>query len=248
MVQEGKHPMVPVTGHLRDTESILQCRIVYNEYGGYCVPLSSHHRPATQTILSGEVWEPDTINYIAKNCGSGDIIHAGTYFGDFIPALSQACAPDAKLWAFEPNRENYRCAVITILLNDLGNVQIANAGLGAQKTSTPMRIADTTGKALGGASHFTAESIHRSKEQFMTVDMVTIDESVPTDRHISILQLDVEEYEQQALCGAVKTIERCKPILILETLPPKEWLSEHILNRGYQIIGKVHANTILAAE
>ena len=249
MIQEGEHTITPVNGRLKATdEATLRCCIAYNEYGGYCVPLASRHRPATQAILSGEVWEPATINYIVRSCGSGDIIHAGTYFGDFIPALSRACASGAKLWAFEPNRENYRCAVITIQINNLGNIQLVNAGLGAQKTSIPMRVMDPTGKALGGASCFNAENSYDSRNQFATAHIVTVDESVPTDRHVSVLQLDVEDYEQQALNGAIKTIQRCKPILILETLPPEEWLSEHILNLGYQAIGKVHANTILAAK
>jgi FkbM family methyltransferase len=250
MFQEDKQPMISrVNERLRDAKSILQCCISYNEYGGYCVPLSSHHRPATQKILSGEVWEPETINYIIENCGSGDIIHAGTYFGDFIPALSRACASDAKLWAFEPNRENYRCAVMTTLINDLGNVKITNAGLGSKKGSTPMIVADNNGRALGGASHLTAEDANNNKEQqFETADIVTIDGSVPANRRISILQLDVEGYEQQALSGAIKMIGRCKPILILETLPPENWLSEHILKTGYQIVGNVHANTILTVK
>jgi len=247
IAQEDKQKATPtIIELLRETESTtLQCCISYNEHGGYCVPLSSRHRPATQKILSKEVWEPQTINYITNHCGSGDIIHAGTYFGDFIPALSHACAPDAKVWAFEPNRENYRCAVITTLINGLGNVQIANAGLGSQKGSAPMRIADNRGKSLGGASRFTNENYHNCKEQFITVDIVTIDEVVPANRRVSILQLDVEGHEQEALAGAIKTIRRCQPILILESLPHhQEWLSRYLFKMGYRATGEVHANTI----
>lgn len=35
-------------------------------------------------ILSGKVWEPDTIEFILDHSHGGDIIHAGTYFDDFI--------------------------------------------------------------------------------------------------------------------------------------------------------------------
>ena len=68
---------------------VLKCKISYNKYGGYCVPLSSHYRPAAKTVLSKKVYEPDTIEYMLKNCKSGDVVHAGTYFGDFLPALSK---------------------------------------------------------------------------------------------------------------------------------------------------------------
>ncbi len=81
----------------------LKCKVSYNKYGGYCVPLSSCHRPAALKILSNDVYEPKTIEYILSNCNNGDVIHAGTYFGDFLPALAKGLASDAKIWAFEPN-------------------------------------------------------------------------------------------------------------------------------------------------
>lgn len=245
------HPEVsqrhsPLVSRYRgNAESVLQCCISYNKYGGYCVPLSSIHRPATQKILSGEVWEPETLQFMSRHCGTGDLIHAGTYFGDFIPALSRACAPNAKVWAFEPNPENYRCALITTTLNNLHNVEITNAGLGSQEGSMPMLVADQTGRALGGASQL-IESDSYVEEQIVRVKILKIDDVIPADRNISIIQLDVEGFEQPALAGAIATIKRCKPVLILENLPNEDWLSANILQLGYKVMGKVHANTILS--
>jgi len=75
--------------------SCLKCHVSYNKYGGYCVPDSSRHRPAAKMVLANDVYEPKTIEFMRRECGSGDIIHAGTYFGDFLPALSSTCATDA---------------------------------------------------------------------------------------------------------------------------------------------------------
>ncbi len=236
-----------VTRYSGNAESVLQCSISYNEHGGYCVPLSSIHRPATQNILSGKVWEPDTIEFMAKHCGTGDLIHAGTYFGDFIPVLSRACALNSKVWAFEPNPESYRCALITIALNNLNNVEITNAGLGSQEGSKSMLIADETGKALGGASTIIEADI-KVKKPIVMVKILKIDDVIPTDRKISIIQLDVEGFEQPALAGAIATIKRCKPILILETLPNEDWLSTNILQLGYKVMGKISDNTILTVS
>lgn len=84
--------------------------ISHNEYGKYCVPKSSSIRPAARKILSGEVYEPETIEFMRVNCGDGDVVHAGAYFGDFLPALSAGMSAGGKVWAFEPNFENYYCA------------------------------------------------------------------------------------------------------------------------------------------
>jgi hypothetical protein len=66
------------------------------------------------------------------------------------------------------------------------------------------------------------------------------------ERHVSIIQLDVEGFEQPALMGAMETIKRCKPILILENCPEPDWLAENILSLGYRISGNLHKNTVFA--
>ncbi len=225
--------------------STLSCCISYNQYGGYCVPVSSQHRPAAQRILSGEVWEPETVKYLISNCQQGDIVHAGAYFGDFLPALSSNCPSDTRIWAFEPNRENYRCAQITTRINDLKNVELLNAGLGEHKTSLLMLTKDTLGRSLGGASSVCDAAVDRPSEQVEVVDIVSADEIVPAHRNVSIVQLDVEGYEQQALSGALKTIGRCRPLLVLESLPDRSWFSENILSLGYEAVENVDGNTIL---
>jgi hypothetical protein len=75
------------TSYQGDNVSVLQCCVSYNKYGGYCLPLSSLHRPAAQKILSEDVWEPDTIEFMRMNSMGDDIVHAGTYYGDFIPIM-----------------------------------------------------------------------------------------------------------------------------------------------------------------
>lgn len=230
-----------------DDSLVLRCYVSYNKFGGYCIPQSSHHRPAAQKILAGGIWEPDTIDFITRHAGNGDIVHAGTYFGDFIPALSRTCIESAKLWAFEPNPENYRCALITIAINHLNNVDIKKAGLGAQTGSLSMEITDEKGIGLGGASRL-IEGQRNNRRQFTNVDILRLDDILPPERRITILQLDVEGFEQQALTGSMETIKRCKPIIILENLPESSWLAENILCMGYQVSGKLHENTILSVE
>ncbi|WP_423816407.1 FkbM family methyltransferase [Salinibacter ruber] len=62
---------------------------------------------------------------------------------------------------------------------------------------------------------------------------------------ISILQLDVESTERQALEGGLKTIRRWKPILILENLRANDWMRVHIFSLEYERAGRVHSNKIL---
>jgi len=230
-----------------DDESVLQSCIAYNIHGGYCVPQSSIQRPAAQKILTGQVWEPDTIEFMCSSSKDGDIVHAGTYFGDFIPAIAKSRINGACVWAFEPNPENFRCASITIKLNDLQNVSIQNAGLGDKASEMSMKVADQKGVSLGGASQL-VDSSDVQQGKVVVVNIVTIDDIVPSDRNVAIIQLDVEGFERQALTGAMQTIERTKPVLILENLPEQQWLEDNILKQGYRIAGRLHDNTYLVPE
>jgi FkbM family methyltransferase len=218
--------------------------IASNKFGRYCVPKSSIARPAAKTILAGEVWEKDTIRFIARNCGAGDVVHAGTFFGDFLPGLSRALHPDARLWAFEPSRENFLCAQQTIALNELANVNLTHAGLGARQGSGTLCISED-GKATGGSSRFVAQETRG--EGYETAPIVALDDVIPPSRNVTALQLDVEEYEQEALEGALGLLKRCRPLLILETLPRSpDWHEHNVLSLGYREMGEVHHNRVLA--
>ena len=118
--------------------------------------------------------------------------------------------------------------------------------MGNKKSVSKMLIETEKGVSLGGASQIVDENKKGGKT--IEVNINKIDEIIPKDRHISILQLDVEGYEKEALSGAIETIKRCKPILILEDnnkIIDTEWFKERILNIGYQEKGKIHANTLL---
>ena len=136
---------------------------------------------------------------------------------------------------------------MTLLLNRITNVNLQNAGLGEESnTNMTFQTHDEDGTPLGGSSFFTENSSGENSED---IAIVAIDDIVPEDRHISILQLDVEGFEEVALKGAMKTIARCKPILILEIIPDSTLLTdtffqESIIGLGYKKQGHVHGNVI----
>jgi FkbM family methyltransferase len=225
----------------------LDCKIASNRLGTYCVPASSADRPAARAVLRGKVYERETLAFMAANCGDKDIVHAGTFFGDFLPALSTALAPHARVWAFEPNSESFRCAEITLLLNRINNVDMRNAGLGAASAPSYVLTANFLGRVLGGTSRIVSQV--RDGAVAEPVEIVAIDDVVPPHREVGILQLDIEGYEQHALTGAFGTMRRCRPILILEQQPRHsfldgEWFEDNILSMGYELAQTMHLNRV----
>lgn len=215
-----------------------------NQYGIYALPEGVEGRPACQAVLSGEVYEPETIAFMRAHCGTGDVIHAGAFFGDFIPALSAALAPGARLWAFEPNPGNFDAARRTVELNKLKNVELTNAALSNTEGELLFRTRKKNGLPLGGLSRHVTEpgaGIEPVKAQML-------DYFVPRDRPISILQLDVEGHEKPALRGAYHLINRWRPILILEYFRNAKWLNRTFPGLGYTDAGKLHGNRVFVPD
>jgi FkbM family methyltransferase len=68
-----------------------------------------------------------------------------------------------------------------------------------------------------------------------TVQAITID-GLGLER-LDLLKIDVEGMEAEALQGAAETIERCKPILFVETVKSdKEVITAALRNEGYRVL------------
>lgn len=195
--------------------------------------------------MRGEVWELETINFMRQHLGDRDVVHAGMYFGDFLPGLASALASGRTIYGFEPHPENYACAQWTAVLNALINVRLCNAGLGAERKQTFMRTASNEGTALGGASHVVDDwtAVSGNDEGISPIELVTVDDEVPVTADVGIIQLDVEGYEASALLGSLETIRRCRPIIIVETVPTA-FVYEYLVPLGYVYAYAVSGNAV----
>lgn len=209
-----------------------------NEHGRYCIPRSSIHCASARKVLDGEVWERGTLEFIAANCGDGDVVTAGLYFGDFLPALSKSVATGAVVWGFEPGSENFRCATETARLNGLTSPQLFNAALGKDVGRALLRIREGAAP-LGGTCRIEPDSLVEECEE---VAVTTIDATVPEGRRVSIIHIDAEGSEHLAIAGGWRTIRRNWPVLIIECNQPLRVL--RALLPHYDLKTVINANMV----
>lgn len=174
-----------------------------NKYGSYFVPDGTEYTYTASKIIAGGIHEPETIEFIRSNARDEAIIHAGAGFGDFLPAFK-----DLKwVYTFEPNPSNLEAVHATISANDLKNISVLPCALGAYEGMIDLQTVDDLGRMMGVRSEIgTGE----------TVLVTTLDKVIPEDVPISIIHLDLEGYEFEALNGARKIIDKWHPIVILE--------------------------------
>lgn len=218
-----------------------------NRYGAYAIPSEAMHRRPVRIVARGGVYEPRTIGFLRNRCGDRDVVHAGAFFGDFLPGIASALAPGATLWAFEPNPRSFDCARQTAVLNGLGNVALEQAALSARAGTLRLRTRGLFGQALGGACRLVTEGRGGGAGASIAVPAVALDEVIPEGRSIGIVQLDLEGHEKPALLGARKTIQRNEPILILEDFTDVAWLRETFPGLDYRHAGYLHRNAVFIA-
>lgn len=171
---------------------------------------------------------PDKVLSKLKN---KSIIDVGAYVGDSVFVLNQF--EHDKIYAFEANPKNYDLLKKTIKLNNLSNVIAENMALG-----------DKVNKKIFLSDDEACSSITNVKNaNLVECKMTTLDDYVEKHPNIKVglIKVDIEGAEQSFLNGAINTLKKHKPVLIMsiyhnwsDFLHIKTWLES--LNLGYEFV------------
>lgn len=175
-----------------------------NEYGWHFIPDGTEYTYTASKIISGGVHEPETIEFIREAAADKAIIHAGAGFGDFLPALKDL----RWVYTFEPNPLNLEAVRASVEANGLQNISVIPCALGSYEGVIDIQVTDDLGRPMGVRTEVASDG-HQ-------VCVTTMDAVIPEDVPISIIHLDLEGYEFEALDGARKIIDKWHPIVILE--------------------------------
>lgn len=220
-------------------------RITGIRYGAYCVPLSSCKRPAAEPILSGAVWEQETLEYITAKWNGGDIVHAGTYFAIFSRRFRRPQLLHTR--SLRLNQIRKTSAVPRLPSCQISSIT-TNCALSEAGGEAWSSVRSKGGVFLGAASHICETPNGAAATDVVRVRCCALDDILPGARHVSLMHLDVEAHEAAVLAGAARLIKRDRPILILKTLPDESWLRANILDLGYVRESRVCGNYVLTLK
>jgi len=122
-------------------------------------------------------------------------------------------APDGAIHSFEPSPDAFPCLQETVKVNGFTNVVLHQLGLGA----IPGKLSFVDDPNSASASHLAIDDTGR-RGTSLTVDIETVDGVVERDRidRLDLIKIDVEGFDLDVVEGAVTTIERLKPVCIIE--------------------------------
>ena len=161
-------------------------------------------------IRRGYRWEEHQHNIIDKFLSKKSIcIEAGSHIGTISVKLSKVCK---KVYCFEPVINTYNLLRYNMENNCDNNYELFNKGLGECCKSEYINWISQEGS--GGIGLTNNLYSHNNNKIGDKIDIITID-SLELDK-LDYIKIDVEGYEKNIINGGINTINKYKPIIILE--------------------------------
>lgn len=156
--------------------------------------------------------EPKLLRMIRDNLQKDNVFFdIGANIGQHGLYASNFCK---SVFSFEPIKRLYDQLELSISKNQFKNIKAFNIGLGNEDKETPI-YSDAAN--MGGSSVLIAAGKHKEQMiQIKKLDEFLLDN--PTEVHM--MKIDVEGFEWEVLLGAKNTLEKFKPILLIEFSPP----------------------------
>lgn len=145
-------------------------------------------------------------------------IDVGANLGIHSLVLAKCVGEKGNVIAFEPVPSLRRRLIENLNLNGVWNVHAKEFAVGDGAGAVRFSFEE---------NDFNIGKAHVSKAGDRIVNMTTLDaELIHIDRHLSLIKIDVEGYELSVLTGAVKTIKRHRPAIVMEFNPGSYSLDE----------------------
>lgn len=154
----------------------------------------------------GYVWEPYIRSLLEKYIRPGStVIDIGAHIGTHSISMAKFTGPEGRVISFEPQRKMFRELYWNIILNQLENITIYRYAIGHKHCVLQMDLSEKGNE--GGTKIGSGGDL---------VELRTLDSFHLSD--VSLIKMDVEEFENYALEGAKKTILNNKPVIIIEIM------------------------------
>ncbi|MEC7802348.1 MAG: FkbM family methyltransferase [Verrucomicrobiota bacterium] len=147
----------------------------------------------------------------------------GANIGLYTWEVAKIC-PDLKIMVFEPDPNNIELLQITNGLTGSDRIKLCSFALSNKCQETAFEqdyLTSATGSIATGNQSWIEKYLNgtpnKIKIQTRTLDQIVEEEKCPI-----LIKIDVEGHENEVLEGGIRTIRESKPLLIIESFPPKQ--------------------------
>ena len=165
------------------------------------------------------------------------VLDVGANVGLYTWEISKIC-PNLKILSFEPDPNNFELLQMTHEASGSKNIELYSFALSDQSIEKDFRQDELT-SATGSLSINDKpwiEQYLKGTSKNIKVQTRTLDQMLEEGKIPALVKIDVEGHENEVLEGGLQTIKISKPIIIIESFPPKqERVVKTLDDIGYQI-------------
>lgn len=177
----------------------------------------------SRVLAHTKEWQPVVLRPALKQIKPGDtVLDIGASCGPLTVPFAKAVGGKGIVHSFEPQRLVFQQLCANVILNGLPNVHTHNVGISDSNGVAKFRYKDRDSYTHFESMSFGRYIISDNDQIGDDVEIRTLDSfEIP---NVAFIKIDIENHELQALRGATKTIERCRPAIILEAnnITPKQ--------------------------
>ena len=177
-------------------------------------------------------------NLVDTVCREGDFVFdIGANIGDYTLQMAQRVGPTGRVVAFEPVPYLADTIRKTARINRHDWVKVLSLAVSSSEGRSVFSVerGNSGGSRLG-----------RKDGDFYQIEVETIRLDAFISRHpeidrLDVLKIDVEGFEDKVVVGAVETLRRFRPAIIVETgfetAAQRQTICDHLSGLGYGIVG-----------
>jgi FkbM family methyltransferase len=176
--------------------------------------------------------ELESQNALALLVRPGAVVYdIGANVGFLTLIAARLAGSNGRIFAFEPLQENFGLLEHNLQINGLANVISRNIALAAHDGTEDFVVsANATFGGLATAAVKVENQVGRIEVQVRRLDSLVEQESLPLP---NLIKIDVEGAEERVLEGAMQTIAKAKPVLLIELHGTNTTISEKLTKLGY---------------
>ncbi len=237
----------PYKKYLENIANAYTKDVVLTYHGNYKISLT----PCSMvdfTVLMRGFFSKALTNFMMKNIKEGMIcIDLGASIGVFSLLMAEKVGPSGAVYSFEPQPKIFKKLLNNIVLNSLAWVDAYQLALSDKNEQRDLNYPPKGDSNDGAASFGNHLNSSGGSEK---VECVTLDSFINQKKISSVdfIKIDVEGHENFVIAGALETLKKYRPLLLIELFCMSRSVQEELLALLTQLGYKFYSLSFLGKE
>jgi FkbM family methyltransferase len=175
--------------------------------------VSEHDRVIHHVLRDTGVWEKEESDALRGLLAPGMVfVDIGAHVGYMTLLAAGAVGPSGRGIALEPAPGNFELLQANLLWNGITNVVAVPAAAWNETGPVAFSLSD-----VNTGDH---RAYARPDTETLRVPGYSLDDIIPAQLSVDVVKVDAQGTDHLALQGMVRTLFRCRPVLLVEYWPP----------------------------